>query len=274
MSDEFNDEIDVTAPDADQPDNAVEDPGAPDQSEQSSGEESFTDFDPSEIPENGASPEWLKERYSQMQKQWTQKNMDLGDRLRNLEQLQQIVDTIREGDPQTRRATFDLLGMSQQDILEAYELQMAEAEAEEQDDPTGDDPFEFRDPRVDRMEAEKLAEDQSREAEEYADQVGGQMESELKEAFGGKEPSEKASKWMLSYALDNPDQFGRPDVQGAVKEFRELMEEDRQAFLDSRMGPRAATPGVPGYERFDTSTKEGRIAAGQEAARRARSSAQ
>lgn len=266
------DEEDVTAPEVDQPDNEAEAPGAPEQAEQSSGEESFTDFDPSEIPDNGVSPEWLKERYSQMQKQWTQKNMETGDKLRNLEQLQGIVDTIRQGDPQTRRATLDLLGMSQSDVLEMYELQMAEQEEAEAEPEFGEEAF--RDPRVDKWEAEKAEQTQQAESEQFAEETGSQMETQLVEAFGGKEPPQKQAKWIFNYAIDNPDQFGQPDVQGAVKEFRELMEEDRQAYLDSRTGPRAVTPGVPGEERFDKSTKEGRIAIGQIAAREARSSAQ
>ena len=267
MSDE---NTEAAAPEVvDQPDNEAEAPGAPDQAEQSSGPESFTDFDPSEIPESGASPEWLKERHDQMQKQWTQKNMEFGDKLRNLDQLQTIIDTLRQGDPEQRRATATMLGLTEDDVLQMYNLEKAEQEAAEEEAVAPDQDFdEFnRDPRVDRIIAREEAEAQAKaeqdakaEADQVADEVGSEMEDELTKAFDGKLPADDIQEWIFARAVDNPDQFGKPDVLGAVQKWNKILDDQRQEWLASRQGPRAATQGIPGSERFDTSTKEGREA--------------
>lgn len=277
----MSDEQDVAAPEAeDQPDNQVEAPGAPDQADNGSGEDSFTEFDPSSIPESGASPQWLKERYDQMNRDYTQKMQEFGETRRTKDELQTILDTLRQGDPEQRRATATMLGLTEDDVLQMYNLEKAEeekAEAEAQE-PEVDD-LDFRDPRVDRIVAREQAEAEQAEAEqreaeavEGADEVGGKMEDELKEAFGGQEPDEKISKWIFAQALENPDQFGNPDVTGAVAEWKGILDQQREEWLDSRTGPRATTPGIPGTERFDRSTKEGRDALGQLAVREVHSS--
>lgn len=280
MSDEI---LDSAAPEADKPDNEAEAPGAPDKDEPSSGEESFTDFDPSSIPESGADPKWLKEQYDLMRADYTRKMQDFGETRRTKDQLQTVLDTLRQGDAEQRRATMTMLGLTEDDVLQMYKLERAEEEAEAEAQEPEFDELDFRDPRVDRWEAEKAqaekaqaeqAEQQQREAEadEYAETVGGEMEDQLKEALGD-DVDEKVSKWIFAQALDNPDQFGKPDVIGAVAEWKELVESQVQERLDSRMGPRAPAPGVPGSERFDMSTDEGRIAAGALAAQEARSAA-
>jgi hypothetical protein len=273
--------LDSAAPGTqDQPINDAADPGAPDQSQQSSGEESFTDFDPSEIPEAGVSPQWLKERYGQMQGDYTKKTQEIAETRRAKEELEGIVTALREGDPQTRRTTLSKLGVDQQAALEAFELEMAEAQ-EPQDQAQGDEfDLDFKDPRVDSLLQEREAEKAERaelaqqaEAEQYADEVGGKMEEDLKVAFGGKEPDEAVAEWIFSRAIEHPNQQGDPDVPGAVKAWNEVLDKQRQEWLDSRQGPRATTPGIPGTERFDMSTDEGRVAAGAIAAREARSAA-
>jgi len=275
VSDEIIDDA-VAAPEVDQPNNDADAPGAPDQAEQSSGEESFTDFDPSTIPESGASPEWLKERHDQMQKQWTQKNMEMGDKLRNLEQLEQIVNGLRQGDPETRRSFLQLMGIDQEAVLEAYGLQVAEeeaAEAEQEPQLEDFDPTVVRDPRVDAWEAEKAERRQreaeaeaQKEAEADADEVGGQMEEELTTLMG-EEPDDEVAKFIFDHAIDNPDQLGNPDVKAGVAAWNRILDQQQQKWLASRQGPRATTTGVPGSERFDTSTKEGRDALALEAVR-------
>jgi hypothetical protein len=206
---------------------------------------------------------------------------EFGETRRTKDELQTIIDTLRQGDAEQRRATATMLGLTEDDVLQMYKLERAEEEAAaeaEAQEPEFDD-LEFKDPRVDRIvareeaEAAKAAEaEREAEAEQYADEVGSEMEDQLKEALGG-EPDEKVSKWIFAQALDNPDQFGKPDVIGAVAEWKELVESQVQERMDSRMGPRATTPGIPGSERFDMSTDEGRVAAGAIAAREARSAA-
>lgn len=250
-----------------QPNNDAVDPGAPDQSQQSSGADSFTEFDPSEIPEAGVSADWLKERYEQMNRDYTQKNQEIAETRRAKEEYEGIVNALREGDPQTRRSILSELGVDQQAALEAFELEMAEAEAPADQEPEFDD-LDFKDPRVDNLlqereaeKAERAEQDQQVEAEQYADEVGGKMEEDLKAAFGGKEPDEAVAEWIFSRAIEHPDQQGEPDVPGAVQAWNQVLDRQRQEWLDSRQGsPRATTPGIPGTERFDPSTKAGRDA--------------
>jgi hypothetical protein len=274
--------LDSAAPESvDQPDNQVDAPGAPDQADKGSAEESFTDFDASSIPESGASPQWLKERYDQMNRDYTQKMQEFGETRRTKDELQTIIDTLRQGDAEQRRATATMLGLTEDDVLQMFNLERAEEEAAaeaEAQEPELDD-LDFKDPRVDRIIAREEAEAQQAEAkqreaeaDEEADAIGSEMEGQLKEALGD-DVDEKVSKWIFAQALDNPDQFGKPDVIGAVAEWKELVEAQVQERMDSRMGPRATTPGIPGSERFDKSTDEGRIALGAQAAREARSAA-
>jgi len=265
VSDEFDDA--AAAPEVDKPDNDADASGAPEQAdEQSSGEDSFTEFDPSSIPESGASPQWLKEQYDHMRGDYTRKMQEFGETRRDRDQLNQIVEGIRNGDAETRRSLLQLLNVDQQAALEAFDLQMAEQEAEEQAEPSFDQDLDFRDPRVDQWEAEKAAQRQqeaataqAQEAEAVADEVGGRMEEELKASLG-EEPDDEVAKFIFDHAIDNPDQLGQPDVKAGVAAWNRLLDQQREKWIGSRQGQRAPTQGIPGSERFDTSTKEGRDA--------------
>lgn len=282
MSDEI---LDSAAPEADKPDNEADATGAPVQADEQSskGEESFTDFDPSSIPESGADPKWLKEQYDLMRADYTRKMQDFGETRRTKDELQTVLDTLRQGDAEQRRATMTMLGLTEDDVLQMFNLERAEeeeaAEAAEAQEPEFDD-LEFRDPRVDRIVAREEAEAQQAEArqreaeaDEYAEQQGEQMEKELTDLYGGKEPDETDAAIIFTHALEHPDQFGNPDVKAGFDFLKARDEARRQEWLDSRTGPRATTPGIPGSERFDMSTDEGRVAAGAIAAREARSAA-
>jgi hypothetical protein len=263
----------------DQPNNDAEAPGAPDQAEQSSGTDSFTEFDPSEIPESGASPEWLKQRYDQMNRDYTQKLQDFGQTRRDRDQLNQIVEGIRNGDAETRRSLLPLLGMTKEAFFEAFELEEAQQEAAEaaaDQEPELDefDPTVVRDPRVDAWEEEKAQQrqreaeaEEAKEAEAEADKVGTRMEEELQSVFGDELPSERRQKEIFNDAIDNPDQLGNPDMKTAIATYKQELAEEQEKWLASRQGPRAATQGVPGSERFDTSAKEGRDALALEGVR-------
>ena len=276
MSDEIIDDA-VAAPEVDKPDNDAEPSGAPEQGEPSSGEESFTDFDPAQIPESGASPQWLKEQYDLMRGDYTRKMQDFGQTRRDRDQLNQIVEGIRKGDAATRRSLLQLLNVDQQAALEAFDLQMAEQEEAEaqQEEPQLDefDPTVARDPRVDAWEAEKAEQRQreaeavaAQEAEAVADEVGGQMEEELTNLLG-EEPEEEVARFIFDHAIDNPDQLGKPDVQAGVTAWKKILDQQQQRWIASRQGQRAPTQGIPGSERFDTSTKEGREALALEGVR-------
>lgn len=277
MSDEIIDDA-VAAPEVDKPDNDADASGAPEQAdEQSSGEESFTDFDPASIPESGASPQWLKEQYDHMRKGFTQKMQEFGETRRDRDQLNQIVEGIRNGDAETRRSLLQLLNVDQQAALEAFDLQMAEQEdAEAEQEPQLDefDPTVVRDPRVDAWEAEKAEQRQQeaeaaeqQEAEAVADEVGSRMEEELQSVFGDELPSDRRQREIFNDAIDNPDPLGNPDMKTAIATYKQELAEEQEQWLASRQGPRAATQGVPGSERFDTSAKEGRDALALEGVR-------
>jgi hypothetical protein len=279
VSDEIIDDA-VAAPEVDKPDNDADASGAPEQAdEQSSGEESFTDFDPSSIPETGASPQWLKEQYDLMRKGFTQKMQEFGETRRDRDQLNQIVEGIRNGDAETRRSLLPLLGMTKEAFFEAFELEEAQQEAAEaaaDQEPQFDefDPTVVRDPRVDAWEEEKAQQrqreaeaEEAKEAEAEADKVGTRMEEELQSVFGDDLPSERRQKEIFNDAIDNPDPLGNPDMKTAIATYKQELAEEQEKWLASRQGPRAATQGVPGSERFDTSAKEGRDALALEGVR-------
>ncbi len=257
MSDQFDD---VTAPAVDEP-NAPEAPESPQDEPQVSEEDAIFGNLPDDLPPD------LKPHLERVEGQWksnyTKKRQEekaqLDGTMRDLEQYRQIVDSLREGDPTTRQSMLNLLGLSEDDVLSMYNLEKAEQEAEEQGAGLEDD-FEFRDPRVDQLLSQQQQAQAQAEAEALADQQAQFMEDEVQRLYGGKEPDEKELNFIFNYAMNNPDQLGRPDIQTAVADLKARDEARMKEWLDSRKGPRATTPGIPGSPHADTSTKEGRIA--------------
>jgi hypothetical protein len=104
----------------------------------------------------------LKEQYDLMRADYTRKMQDFGETRRTKDELQTIIDTLRQGDAEQRRATATMLGLTEDDVLQMFKLERAEEEAAaeaEAQEPEFDD-LDFKDPRVDRIIAREEAEAQ------------------------------------------------------------------------------------------------------------------
>lgn len=266
------DEEVVEAPsvEEDKPTEAVE---APDTGQAETGqEESFIDsFNLDNVPADA------RPQVEALQKEWQGKytqtrqaeKAEVEEARRDAEQYEAIIDGLR--DPQTRQQYLSFLGISQDELLQAFGLEMVD----EGGDPEFEEDDVFRDPRVDALLAQKQQQEQEAAAEaqligeaNYIDQELQVIEEQAKVEFDDEEAS-----FLATYARSHPDKLGRADVRGAYKHLKGMLDKRQQKWIESRKdtNPAGATGGVPASPTVDLSTREGRIQAGREAAERAAS---
>lgn len=205
---------DEVAPASEQ-DQPIDAPEAP-ETDQPSGEESFTDFDTSQIPED-ADREWLAQRYQQMQADYTRKTQGVSEARREAEnaaQSNQIVEALRSKNPQVAVAILGQLGYDPEEVLGMYGYSLEDGE-DEFVDPDEQFQNEFQQFRQE-WEFEKEAR-QRQENEQAVEQYIG---SEIKslEAELGYELSKEEREGLDAYSRAFPkEEAGRliPDVKGA-----------------------------------------------------------
>ena len=244
---------------------------APDTGQADNGqEESFIDsFNLDDVPAEA------RPHVEALQKQWqgnyTQKRQadreEVEEARREAEQYEAIVDGLR--DPQTRQQYLDFLGLTQDDLLDTFGLEVAQA-----DEPVFEED-EFRDPRVDGLLAQREEEEQLIREEQQLAGEAGFIDQELQaiEDKAQVEFDEEEAQLLTTRARAFPDKFGRPDVRGAYKFFNGILDRRQKQWIESRKdpAPAGATGGVPASPTVDPSTREGRIQLGREAAERAAS---
>ena len=69
--------------------------------------------------------------------------------------------------------------------------------------------------------------------------------------------SDEEFQLVVSAALTNREQDGRPDLEGAFKALKGVETAAHERYLESKKAPRAPA-GTAGDRQFDTSTDEGR----------------
>lgn len=249
--------------DEEQGDGSADSPEAPDTG-QAEGEESFTDFDPSEIPED-ADRDWFEEKYKELRAGFTQKTQEFGETRREAEQLRQFRDAV--ANPQVAPAVLAQLGYTEKQILEMYGYQ-----PEEEDDDEFADP----DQRIDRLEQTLAQREQADQAERYeeevTDHIAGQIE-QLEQKEGREfdpEEHQLLDTYARAYAVN-----GVPDVEGAHKLLSGILDSRQKQWLESKKTGRPPGGGKPGSRTVDLSkeTKEERMARMQQRAEEAASSA-
>jgi len=234
-----------------------------DQQGQAQEEESITldSFDPEKVPAD-ADPQWLIERAKALQADYTRKTQDIAETRREAEQNQAIFDGLR--DPNTRLQYAQLLGLTQDDLLQAFGLEMAEPEEPEFEEE------QFRDPRVDQLLQQRQQEEAEHQELQQLQGEANHIESELQdiENKGNVEFSDEDAEILTTYARTHPDKLGQPDVRKAYKVLKGAIDRRQQEWIESRKGatPAGATGGVPGSKTVDPSTREGRIQMAMEAA--------
>ena len=86
------------------------------------------------------------------------------------------------------------------------------------------------------------------------------------EAAGSKLTEEE---WAMvsGFALSNRFDDGEPDIEGGYERLTAAWDSKQKAYEKSKNAPRAPGSGLPAIKDNDTSTREGRIAIGEQIAK-------
>lgn len=224
-------------------DQPIDAPEAPETDQPDGAEESFTDsYNPSELPDD-VRPH-VEAAYKQLQSAYTQKTQSLAGERREAEQATQVINALRNPNPQIRAATLAQLGIDERAALEMFGYQVPE---EEEDEDLGLD--EVRDPRVDSLLQERAKE---KADEELKDTFAGHVEA-LEEAEKRElSPGEHKALWRN--VQGDLATNGTANVQEIWAEMKGLYSEREKALLDpKRNTPRPPGGGKPGSRTVDLS---------------------
>lgn len=236
-------------------------------------EESFFDFDPSQVPDD-ADREWLGGKYAEMRKAFTQKSQEFGEGRRAAEESQALIEGLR--DPETMPHYLRLLGV---DLTNPEHLKQLGISVESADDELRDllDDEPDAEERVGQLEA--LMAQEREEAEQAAelqalDDLADQELEAIEEAWGRK-LDEDEDTFIRNHAENNPGPDGLPDYAAASKVLKGWLGRREQEFAKRRQEPgRGAPGGKPGGKALDPTNEEDRLALGAAAAERAMASGQ
>jgi len=258
----------------DQPNDQPEVPaGSPDQPTE--GQESFTDFDPSQVPEFESveeAREWVGQRVGQFQTDYTQKTQAISEVQREAEETQALIEGLR--DPETMPHYLRLMDIDLNDPQVLEQLGIGGGGGE--DDELFDEEPDVED-RVERLERERAEERQSAEAQAMEQALDDLADQELEkiEAAWGRELDEDEDAFIRhrAEAAAGPDGF--PDYESAAKTLKSWLGRREQDWAKRRSEPgRGGTGGKPGGKALDLTKEEDRIAAATAAAEKAMASQQ
>jgi hypothetical protein len=212
-----------------------------------------------------AVPEEYREHVSQIEKQfksaYTRKTQELAEQRKTYEAAQEQLSFIEQlqNDPETQLALLRQLAE-----VHGYDIEGDDDEGEA-DATLGSDSeeeFDFRDPRVDALLAEREAAQQQAEWDAYVagveEYIESQFESLAKEA--GRELSDEEKDLVVSYAVSmDLDGQGRPQIGKAFEQLRRIEAGWQTRWIESKKAPHVSGDGVPGSERVDLSKSDKRV---------------
>lgn len=242
----------------------------PDDGQPGGDEESFFDFDPSQVPDD-ADRNWLGNKYGEMRQAFTQKTQGISETRREAEESQALIEGLR--DPDTMPHYLRLLGV---DLTDPETLRRFGVNFDE-DDELLDDLEPDTDERVGQLERQIAEERQEAEAAaelQAFDDLADQELEAIEEQWDRKlDPDEDA--FLRHQAESNPGRDGLPDYESAAKLLRSLLARREQEWAKRRSEPgRGAPGGKPGGKALDPAKEEDRMALGAAAAERAMASQQ
>lgn len=212
--------------------------------------ESFTDIDPDEKPEGEVTPEWLSERYKQMQADYTRKRQADAETAKQRAEELEFLESLRS-DPETQRAVYEQLA----DLI---------ADLDEDDYDEND---EFSDDDVDPQQAELARQvEELRQAEEertaraLASSLVEHIESLGKEA--GIELDEADLRDIFGQATAG-DKVNQDVTKAAFTAWhnREKAKQQKwqERYLASKQAPAQVPPGQSAQDAPDLSNRDERI---------------
>jgi len=234
-------------------------------------EESFFDFDPSQVPED-ADRDWLGNKYGEMRKAFTEKTQGISEARREAEESQALIQGLR--DPETMPHYLRLLGVDLSDPEALQQLGIPVQQADDELSALLDDEPDAEE-RVGQLEALMAQERQEAEvaAEEQALDDLADQELEAIEGAWGRKLDEDEDAFLRFQAESNPGPDGLPDYTSAAKVLKGWLGRREQEFAKRRSEPgRGALGGKPGGKALDPNKDEDRIALAAAAAERAMAS--
>jgi hypothetical protein len=229
------------APEQDQPESAPES-GSAQEAPQS---ESFTDKDASSIPED-ADREWLTQRYSDMQADYTRKTQEIAETRREAEAMAEIIDAASDPGHPDHKNALDILGLE------------ADAEDDQEDFLTAEDELRAK---VEALEADRAAQVQAAEQaaiEEMEDDLIAEQISKLQEQEG-REFDDAELRLLYNEALANPDGRGLPNVEHAYNLLRDAYTNRQKEWVSSKKTARRPGSGSAADKKFDPTNDEDRV---------------
>lgn len=241
------------------------------------GEDSFFEFDPSQIPEGTDPLEWVGQQYGEMRKAFTQKTQGIGETRREAEESQALIEGLR--DPNTMPHYLRLLGvdLSKPETLESLGISGAGGKDLDQEllDLLDDDDDKDVETRLEKLERERAEEGEAKERAEMEQALDDLADQELERIEGewGRELDEDEDAFIRHRAETSPGPDGLPDYESAAKVLKGFLSRRVQEELKRRSEPgRGAPGGKPGGKALDPTKDEDRLALGAAAAERAMAS--
>lgn len=207
---------------------------------------SFTDVDPNEKPEGDITPEWLQERYKQMQADYTRKRQADAETAKARADELEFLDALRN-DPETQKAVFEQL----------QELLAAEEESGEFEDPEA---AASEESELERTVRELRERAEQQEMQQLATSIMSHIETLAKEAGVELDEADTSDLFRLATA----GEISNATTQQAFQQWhaRETAKQARwqQAYLASKQAPTQVPAGTAAAEKVDLSKSENRIA--------------
>ncbi len=209
---------------------------------QALGEESFSDFDPSQIPDD-ADRDWFEQKYNELRSGFTKKTQEFGETRREAEQLRQLRDALQN--PQVAPAVLAQLGYDERKILDMYGYQAEQEESQEEPDL-----YEQVARLEGKLTAREQAEQQAQQAEATTDFISGEIEKlEKKE---GREFDAEEHQLLDAYARAYA-QNGVPNVEGAYKLLSGIYDSRQKQWIESKKTSRPPGAGKAASRTVDLS---------------------
>lgn len=144
---------------------------------------------------------------------------------------------------------------AQAEAFRQYGLELAEEEAEEEED-------EYLDPdeRINRLEEQLKERDELAQQEDFERRENAWIQQQKKSAEKDEGREFQTEEWDLieSFALSHRFEDGQPDIEGGLKHLKAIYSAAQKRLIDSKKNAPKPPSGVPGDEKLDTSTPEGR----------------
>jgi hypothetical protein len=208
--------------------------------------DTFTDVTPT--PEEGqeVTPEWLQERYKQMQADYTRKRQADAEAAKARADELEFLDALRN-DPETQKAVFEQL----------QELLAAEEESGEFEDPEA---AASEESELERTVRELRERAEQQEMQQLATSIMSHIETLAKEAGVELDEADTSDLFRLATA----GEISNATTQQAFQQWhaRETAKQARwqQAYLASKQAPTQVPAGTAAAEKVDLSKSENRIA--------------